>query len=232
MPTEFNTSPRKQRWRNRPSRWATAAACGALLAACQHTAPPEATPPMVHAAGPVDAATPPPPPPVAVPVSDATAVETDEVALSKLLRYAAQLRTMSPAEFKRELNKLGNLVPRTGAGAAPSTNANASPKVQMQLALALLQTREPVETARALGLLQRIATSTEPDAKAYMALAQVLTDNLIATRRLEDNLERTSQQLRESQRRIEALNERLNAMRAIERSMSAPQPSPVRPAHP
>ena len=44
-------------------------------------------------------------------------------------------------------------------------------------------------------------------------------------RRLEDSLERQSQQLREHQRRIDQLNERLEAMRAIERSLTTRPPA-------
>ena len=139
---------------------------------------------------------------------------------------------MGATELKQELNTLGSQVPKAGASPATGASTGVNPRTQMQLALVLLQTREPVETARALGLLQRVATSAEPGASAYKALAYLLIDNLITTRRLEDSLERTSQQLRESQRRIDVLNERLDAMRAIERSMNAPPPNVLRPVRP
>ena len=139
---------------------------------------------------------------------------------------------MGATELKQELNTLGSQVPKAGASPATGASTGVNPRTQMQLALVLLQTREPVETARALGLLQRVATSAEPEASAYKALAYLLIDNLITTRRLEDSLERTSQQLRESQRRIDVLNERLDAMRAIERSMNAPPPNVLRPVRP
>ena len=51
-------------------------------------------------------------------------------------------------------------------------------------------------------------------------LARLLAARLLDQRRLEDGVERQSQQLRDSQRRIEVLNERLEAMRAIERSLT------------
>ena len=49
-------------------------------------------------------------------------------------------------------------------------------------------------------------------------------------RKLEEALDRQAQQLREQQRRIEQLNERLEAMRAIERSLN--NRAPARPAAP
>lgn len=232
MHIETHVTPRKASAQPGPG-WLAVAACCALLAACQHTALPEPVPAVVELPSPVNAAATTPATeqaPAASTAPDATPAETDEAALASLLRYAEQLRGMSAVERRQDLTAQGSLVPRSGAGPTPGTGP--SPKAQMRLALALLQTHEPVETARALGLLQRVATSAEPGASAYRALANLLIDNLITTRRLEDNLERYSQQLRESQRRIDALNERLDAMRAIERSMNAPPPAAPRPPRP
>lgn len=239
MPFETDTATRKRRLRSGPGLLALAACC-TLFAACQHTPQPESMPtpmpPVAEAPVPAQAAaTAPAPAVVAAPgaapgAAQAMApVEAVEDATAGLLRYATRLRAMSASELKQELSTLGGQGPRGGAGPATGTGTNPNPKTQMQLALVLLQIREPVETARALGLLQRVATSTEPGASGYKALAYLLIDNLITTRRLEDNLERSSQQLRESQRRIDVLNERLDAMRAIERSMNAPPPNAPRP---
>ncbi|QCB48231.1 hypothetical protein [Hydrogenophaga sp. PAMC20947] len=229
MRIEIDTANRTRRLRNGRSRLAVAA-CSALLAACQHSSPPASAPAAVEVAAPTSAAAAAPVTETA-PVPNPATVTTDEDALADLLRYAERLRAMGAVERKQELITQGTQVPKSGQGTSPAVAP--SPKILMQFALALLQTREPVETARALGLLQRVASSTEADASAYTALAHVLIDNLTTIRRLEDNLERTTQQLRESQRRIDALNERLDAMRAIERSMNAPPPPhgprPVRP---
>ena len=232
MPIEFDAAPHMRPWRRRPSALALAtASCCALLVACQHTPPPEPKPkPAVSESPAQTPAEVPASAPELVPVRDALPVETTEEALARLLRYSERLRAMSVYDRKQDLSAQSSQVPKSGSGPTPGTGP--SPKAQMQLALALLQTREPVETARALGLLQRVAASTEPEARAYTALAHVLIDNLINTRRLEDNLERTSQQLRESQRRIEVLNDRLDAMRAIERSLNAQPPSQPRPMNP
>lgn len=237
MPFETDTATRKRRLRNGPGLLALAACC-ALMAACQHTPQPESMPtpmpPVVEAPMPAQAAGTAPAPAVAAAPGAAPGaaqamapVEAVEDATAGLLRYATRLRAMGASELKQELNTLVGQGTRGGTG--PATGTGTTPKTQMQLALVLLQIREPVETARALGLLQRVATSAESGASGYKALAYLLIDNLITTRRLEDNLERTSQQLRESQRRIDVLNERLDAMRAIERSMNAPPPNAPRP---
>lgn len=227
MSIEINVKARMPHLQNGLS-WMALAACCSLLMACQHTELREPTPAVVEVPALIQPAT----ASQAIeltPAPDTVPVEPDDESLASLFLYSERLRGMNAAERKQELSTQSSHVPRSGAGPTPGTDP--SPKFQMQLALALLQTREPVETARALGLLQRVATSTEPKAIAYKALAHVLIDNLLTTRRLEDNLERTSQQLRESLRRIDALNERLDAMRAIERSLNAPANAhrPVRP---
>ena len=57
-------------------------------------------------------------------------------------------------------------------------------------------------------------------------LARLLAGRLHEARRLEDQADRLAQQLRESQRRIDVLNDRLEAMRAIERSLTPRAPAP------
>jgi hypothetical protein len=51
-------------------------------------------------------------------------------------------------------------------------------------------------------------------------------------RRLEDLLERQNQQTREVQRRLEQTNERLEALKAIERSLTSRSPAASRPRAP
>ena len=80
-----------------------------------------------------------------------------------------------------------------------------------------------MDTARALGLVQRVLGNTSPAAQPLHPLARLL----------EDQLDRQTQQLRDTQRRNDQLSERLEAVRAIERSLStrpAPAASPSAPA--
>jgi len=52
----------------------------------------------------------------------------------------------------------------------------------------------------------------------------------VEQRRVEDDRDKQVQQLRESQRRIDQLNDRIEALRAIERSFARPnQPAPTLP---
>jgi hypothetical protein len=132
----------------------------------------------------------------------------DARALATLLSYAERLRSLGQAEVMAEIAALGE--------------PGSQPLGQMQLALALAHTHQPADTARALVLLQRVAAMESGTGGPYKALARLLAGRLLDQRRLEDALERQTQQVREQQRRIEQLTERLEAMRAIERSLNRP----------
>lgn len=167
-------------------------------------APEQGTPQVTQPAPPVDQ----------VAASRGTAPATMPVASSPLaaaLLYADRLRTMGPGELAAEQASIGE----------PGSTAER----QMQLALVLSQTHVPVDTTRALGLLQRVAASNAPEAIELRPLARLLAGRLHEARRLEDQADRLAQQLRESQRRIDVLNDRLEAMRAIERSLTPRAPA-------
>jgi septal ring factor EnvC (AmiA/AmiB activator) len=102
----------------------------------------------------------------------------------------------------------------------------------MQLALALAQTRQPADLARAQSLLQRVSTNPTPDAQQLAPLARTLSARYGEQRRLEDEREKQAQQLRDSQRRIDQLSDRLEALRAIERSFTRPGNHPPIPPAP
>jgi len=130
--------------------------------------------------------------------------------LVSLLEHAERMRNFPPAELGSHIASMGD----------PGNN----PVRQMQLALALTYTNQPPDTARALGLLQRVINHTAPESATLKPLARLLASRLMNQRRLEDTVDKQSQQLRDSTRRIEQLNERLEAMRAIERSL-IPRPA-------
>lgn len=139
--------------------------------------------------------------------------------ITALLSYADRLHALAPAELAAEIVVQGD------PGNVPLR--------QMQLALALTHLRQPADTARALGLLQRVIAHTGPESLPLKPLARLLANRLLDQRKLEDTAERQAQQLRDSQRRIDQLNERLEAMRAIERSLTTrPAPNGARPSPP
>lgn len=199
------------------------AACGTAPAAPEpvdsgtvsiQVAPP---PPVVSTTPTVTPVTPPPSqPPVVLGAETPPAPDV----ITALLSYADRLHALSPADLAAEIvvqGDPGNVALR-----------------QMQLALALMHLRQPAETARALGLMQRVIAHPGPESLPLKPLARLLANRLMDQRRLEEGAERQAQQLRDSQRRIDQLNERLEAMRAIERSLTtrppAAAPNGARPA--
>ena len=192
------------------------AACGTAPAAPEpadrgtvsvQAPPPAATPAAPSPATVTPVTTPPSQPPV---VLNAETPPVPDV-ITALLSYADRLHALSPADLAAEIvvqGDPGNVALR-----------------QMQLALALIHLRQPAETARALGLLQRVIAHPGQESLALKPLARLLANRLMDQRRLEDAAERQAQQLRDSQRRIDQLNERLEAMRAIERSLTTRPPA-------
>jgi hypothetical protein len=190
-----------------------------LLAAC--IAPPKPPPEAV-----VVVPAPPPPPPVtpveAEPMAPATQpalvfTQLTQGPVAALLAYADRVRPLGGNELAAELARIGE------PGDAPLT--------QMQVALVLAQTRVPADLVRAIGLMQRVIASPSPDAQPLQPLARALAARYQEQRRVEDDRDRQVQQLRDSQRRIDQLNDRIEALRAIERSFSRPNsPPPPTPA--
>ena len=206
-------------------------AAALLLAGCHATAP-RAAPPMAApapaataepaaqgtaAAATAEPAAAPTPdaarPPAAPPPQAGTAVE-------QVLAYSDRVLRLPPAELAREVARLGEA-------------EDAAPDTPLLLATALAQTRQPVDTARALGLVQRVLGNSTAPAQALHPLARLMEARLLQQRRLEDQLERQTQQLRDAQRRNDQLNERLEAVRAIERSLTTrPAALPATPPAP
>jgi len=128
-----------------------------------------------------------------------------------LLAYADRVRAMAPAELAQEISRLNDL-----------QDARRVPFQDMQLVVALGQTRAPQDTLRAQALLQRLLAQQSDEARRLQPLARLIFARYGEQRRLEDMIDRQSQQLRDNQRRIDLLNERLEAVRAIERSLTRP----------
>jgi hypothetical protein len=178
-----------------------------LLAACttQPKPPPEAEalppPPVAPRVVPVEAE---PKAPATQPASLFTLMTQGPVAA--MLAYADKVRPLGGAELNAEITRAGD--------------PGDSPTSQMQLALLLA-------LARALGLLQRVMSNPSPEAQPLQPLARVLAARYVEQRRVEDDRDKQVQQLRESQRRIDQLNDRIEALRAIERSFARPNNAPV-----
>jgi hypothetical protein len=183
-----------------------------LLAGCAASPhPPEPGPPVAVA---------PPPPPTVTPVeAEPVAPATQPAGIfaqwtqgptSAMLAYADKVRPLGAPELAAELNRLGDLVE--------------TPTVQMQTAIVLAQTHNPADLARALGLMQRVIANPAAEAQPLQPLARTLAARYQEQRKVEDDRDKQVQQLRDSQRRIDQLNDRIEALRAIERSFARPNP--------
>ncbi|WP_093164211.1 hypothetical protein [Variovorax sp. YR216] len=172
---------------------------------------------------------PPPPPPItpveAEPVAPATQPggifsQLTQGPVGAMLAYADRIRPLGAPELGNELNRLGEL------GETPTT--------QMQTALVLAQTRNPADLARAQSLLQKVVANPSAEAQPLQPLARTLVARIAEQRRVEEDRDKQAQQLRDAQRRIDQLNDRIEALRAIERSFARPNnPPPAAPAaHP
>ena len=133
-----------------------------------------------------------------------------------VLAYAERIRHLQPPELAQEISSLGD--------------PQDSPLRQLQLAIALGAARTPANNARAQALLQRVLAQNQAQAQVLHPLARLLLAQQAETRRLEEQLERQTQQARDAHRRIDQLNDRLEALRAVERSLLRPAATVSGPA--
>jgi hypothetical protein len=169
------------------------------LTACTLNSPMPAPPLPVAPPPVVELEAPPPPPP------------PDEV--GPLLSYHQSLRRMSQGELVKELSGLG-LQQR-------------SPRVAVQMGMVLMLTRGNGDLARAQALLDSVATSADTEAGPFRLLAQMLSSNCAETRRLSEHADKLAVQQKDNQRRIDQLNEMLEGLKTIERTLPArPAPGP------
>ena len=184
--------------------------CTLALPAVQSAAPPQpvatesGAAPAGTTTGAVPAGMPAAPPPEAAPAPGE--------AVLRLLAYADRVRAMPNAELTQEIARLGTAY---------------VPANQVQLALVLAQLRQTPELVRAQEVLTRLLANNDPQAQALHPLARLLAARYGEQRRLEDLLDKQNQQTRDVQRRLDQTNERLEALKAIERSLTSRLPPPA-----
>jgi hypothetical protein len=131
----------------------------------------------------------------------------DNVAL--LLRHADRVRGLQGAELAQEIARLSD---------------PAAPADQLRLAMALSQTRQLYDLVRAQELLQRVLANQTEEARELHVLARLLGARYAEQRRLEDQLDRQNLQVRELQRRLGETQDKLDALKEIERSLTSRPP--------
>jgi len=160
------------------------------------------------------AGTSPPAPTAAVP----PAPPQNRDAVATLLEHADRVRGLQGAELSQEIARLAEPV---------------LPADQLRLAMALGQTRQLYDLVRAQDLLQRVLGNQTPEARPLHGLVRLLAARYAEQRRVEDQLDRQNQQLQGLQRRLGETQDKLDALKEIERSLtSRPAPAPAAPAAP
>jgi hypothetical protein len=127
--------------------------------------------------------------------------------IDELLAYNAQLRKMAPAELARELQRLN------GYPAGPTTN--------VRRAMALSQTHDAIDLAKAEAQLWNVMADNSVEAEKLKPLVQLLLGHYADLRRLADSAEKSAVQSKEAQRKVDQLNDKLEALKNIERSLPA-----------
>lgn len=121
------------------------------------------------------------------------------------LSYYQMLHRMSAAEIGRE---------RMVLAALPMT-----PYGQLRMAMVLGHPRVQQDYGRALGLLDGVLKSADPAAQPLQLLARLLADNYQERQKMESQLEKHGQQLKESQRKAAELQEKIDGLADIERTL-------------
>jgi hypothetical protein len=91
----------------------------------------------------------------------------------------------------------------------------------LQKALQLGQGRSAAEQAQAAAQLESLSNSSDPQAEPLKPLVALMSARLAEQKRLQDNVDKLNQQLRDSLRRNEQLNEKLEALKTIEQTLPA-----------
>ncbi|MFZ4538746.1 permease [Propionivibrio sp.] len=161
-------------------------------------------------------ATPPVPEPEVEAPPAPEVVMVNETAMLPLLGYLQRVHRMPPKELARE---------RIVLAAIPQT-----PATQVRMAMLLGQPRGPMDLVRAIGLLEGVLKSGDPAAASLHPLARALANQYserlklhLQNEKLVIQNEKLVQQLKESMTRSDELQEMLDALAEIERSL------PLRP---
>jgi peptidoglycan hydrolase CwlO-like protein len=153
-------------------------------------------------------------PPVVVVPSVRTVIVHDQ-ALNDLLDYQAGLRLLPAAELAKAQQEAGK----------QDSKRDLSGKAIVRRAMLLAALHGPGDLGRAQGLLDGLIQSAVADDQQYKPLAQFLSNTYADLRRQDDAADKLNLQIRDAQRRNDQLNEKLEALKNIERSLSLRPPS-------
>jgi hypothetical protein len=161
---------------------------------------------------------PPPPPPAAPPpvVKCDPPREAQDLAARHVLATEDRFSALNTADLTAEASRAAD---------------PASIESQMDQAIALSMTHNAGDLARAQTLLDQVLHNNAPQADPWRSLARLLAYRLGEQKRAEDAAERNAQQLRDAQRdnqrKLDDVNSKLEALKAIERSLNTRQAPPA-----
>ena len=133
------------------------------------------------------------------------AAVSDDAGALPVLAYYQMLQRMTPAQINRERQVLAALPP--------------TPNNQVRTAMVLGHPRGQQDFTRALALLEGVLKSADPAAAGLHPLARLLADNYMERQKLETQLEKQGQQLKDSQRKAVELQEKIDSLAEIERTL-------------
>jgi len=138
----------------------------------------------------------------------------DDGGQASALAYYQSLQRMSAAQLGRE---------RAMLAAVPQ-----SPGIQLRMAMLLGNPRGQPDLAKALNLLDAVLKSSDPVAVGLQPLARLLADNFGERQKLEIQFDKQGQQLKDSQRKAAELQEKIDNLADIERTLPQ-RPRATRP---
>ena len=133
------------------------------------------------------------------------AAVSDDAGALPALAYYQMLQRMTPAQINRERQVLAALPP--------------TPNNQVRTAMVLGHPRGQQDFTKALALLEGVLKSADPAAAGLHPLARLLADNYVERQKLETQLEKQGQQLKDSQRKAVELQEKIDSLAEIERTL-------------
>ena len=144
--------------------------------------------------------------------------QVENVSLRALLAFYQSSQKLSASEQVRLRNALAT--------------RSQDPFLLVQQAILFGNDRGNAELAKALSILEALQKSDDENAVALQPLARVLADQYAERLKLGVQTEKLGQIARDSQKRAEQLQEKLDALAAIERSLPTRPVTPLPPIAP
>lgn len=140
--------------------------------------------------------------------------DPEDIGPAAALRYNQGLSRLTPTELARERSVL--------------VTVSQTPFTQVRMALLLGHPRVQQDLSKGLALLESVLKSSEPAAISFHPLARQISENYQERMKLESQLEKQGQQLKESLRKNTELQEKLDSLANIEQTL-IPRPRAVGP---